>query len=103
MILTPQEQKEQTKQAFRVSANETVDVVDIYAVPDYVSYFQGYVKLKNAFKPYKEKNYAQLQFIVESCDTNDFFPLGVRTFYRAYPTDETIEIIHKCQVRLMII
>ena len=75
-------------------------MVDIYAVPDYINYFKGYVKLKYAFKPWKEKNYTQLQWIVEECEVSEFFPLGVKTFYRAYPTDETIEIIHKCQVRL---
>jgi hypothetical protein len=102
LILTPEDQKRQIKHAFKaLHEGGKVEVEDVFAVPDYKKYFEKYVSIKRAFKPYKEKNYTQLQFIVESCDESSHFPLGVRTFYRAYPTDETVEIVHKCQVRLI--
>jgi hypothetical protein len=106
LILTPQEQQRQTEDAFVVNGEKPVRVEDVFCVPDYKEYFKGYTKIKRAFKPYKEKPRSQLQFIVEAVEPNKDtgkypaeFPLGVRTFYRAYPTDETIEIVQKTSVR----
>ena len=61
-------------------------------------YFKGYTRLKRAFKPQKEQPYTKLQFIIERAPAEfvpEYFPLGVRTFYRSYPTPDAIEIVHK--------
>jgi len=41
------------------------------------------------------QRYAQLYFRVEAVEPSTHFPLGVRTFYRAYPTDTAIELCPK--------
>jgi hypothetical protein len=38
---------------------------------------------------------AQLQFIFESCEVSDHFPLGVKTTYRAYAADSVVELWNK--------
>jgi hypothetical protein len=68
---------------------------DIFAVPDYTRYFKQFTKIRRAFKQYEEKVWSQLQFIIEATETCEEFPLGVRTFYRAYAQNEAIEICPK--------
>jgi hypothetical protein len=98
MILTPQEQEKQTRHAFEVNGDRHMDFRDVYAVPDYKAYFKGHTNVKRAFKQIGDNPNAQLQFIMEATDDVVNFPLGVRTFYRAYAADSTIEICHKCSV-----
>ena len=98
-ILTPQQQKELTVDAFRdkIALGATYDVVDVFAVPDYRKYFLGNGNnneppcaiLDRAFKGYLSK----MQFIVTKVDVSSEFPLGAKTVCREYPTDEAIEII----------
>lgn len=100
-ILTPQEQYVQTLEAFTKEGVSDVSITDVYVVPDYQAYFSIHTKIHNAFQPLKEKLRTQLQFIVEKNETNNEFPLGVKTSYRAYATDKTYEIRHKTEVPLV--
>ena len=52
-ILTPQEQKEESINAFGI-ANEqfAVDMVDVFAVPDYKKYFKGFTQVYTTTKPF---------------------------------------------------
>ena len=98
-ILTPQQQKELTVEAFRdkIALGAIYDVVDIFAVPDYRKYFLGNgdyneppcAVLDRAFKG----SLSKLQFIITKVDVCGEFPLGAKTVCREYPTDEAIEII----------
>jgi hypothetical protein len=99
-ILTPQEQYEETIDAFRKEGVSNVSIEDIYVVPDYKKYFDAHSKIHCAFQPHKEKLRTQLQFIIERNELNAEFPLGVKTTYRAYATDKTYEIRHKTEVPL---
>jgi len=42
---------------------------------------------------YCKENDTQLQFIFEACEVSVYFPLGVKTTYRAYSASNIIEII----------
>jgi hypothetical protein len=39
-----------------------------------------------------KEEWTQLQFIFESVEKSTSFPLGVRTTYRAYSSDEVVEV-----------
>jgi len=67
-------------------------VVDIYAVPDYVTVLQDHIDHK--FGRYAKQELTQLQFTFEAVGVSDDFPLGVKTTYRAYASkDDLFEII----------
>ena len=68
-----------------------VNVVDVYAVPDYVSLFADCIDTKLA-RCWKEE-WAQLQFTFESVEVSEAYPLGVKTTYRAYTQNSFIEIV----------
>jgi hypothetical protein len=68
-----------------------VNVVDVYALPDYVSLFKDCIDPKLA--RYCKEEWAQLQFTFESVEVSDIYPTGVKTTYRAYTQDTYIEIV----------
>jgi hypothetical protein len=65
-------------------------VVDFYVVPDYTEFLGKLVDSK--FSRYCKKDFTQHQFIFESVDKSDSFPLGCKTTYRAYAADAVVEI-----------
>ena len=68
-----------------------VNVVDLYAVPDYVSMFADCVD--PSVGRFSKEEWAQLQFTFESVEVSDAHPTGVKTSYRAYTQDTYIEIV----------
>jgi hypothetical protein len=68
-------------------------MIDVFAVPDYRSYIKPHARVQRAFQTVGNQNLGQLQFIITRTNVCDLFPLGVKTFYRAYPTDEAIELV----------
>ena len=54
-LTNPLPQHLETMNAFRGQKN--VKMEDVLAVPDYKGFFEGYTRLKGAFKPYKEQAY----------------------------------------------
>jgi hypothetical protein len=68
------------------------EVEEIFAVPNYIKFFEDRDCLDNNFANFAKLEHTQLQFIFEKCEANDFFPLGVRMLYRAYSADSVLEI-----------
>ena len=68
-----------------------VNVVDIFAVPDYVSLFKDCIDPKLA--RYCKEEWAQLQFTFESVEICVEYPAGVKPTYRVYTQNSYIEII----------
>jgi len=103
-ILTPQKQAELTVRAFseQIKKGFKVGVEDVFVVPDYRKYIRPYSWLTRVFKTTYEKPYTQLQFIIESVNISEEFPLGARTMYRAFPTDSAIDIIPKSTVPFIV-
>ena len=60
----------------------TVNVVDLFAVPDYSNYFKGSVD-PNYARLFKGE-WTSLQVSFEAVEICDRYPLGVKTTYRAY-------------------
>ncbi len=65
-------------------------MVDFYVVPDYADFLGDCVDKK--FSRYCKQEYTQHQFIFESVEQSEHFPLGCRTTYRAYSANEVVEI-----------
>jgi hypothetical protein len=66
------------------------EVIDLFAIPNYEEVLTPCID-KN-FSRYCKEEQTQHQFIFESVTPSDDFPFGVKMTYRAYSTDETIEI-----------
>ena len=67
-----------------------IEVIDIFAVPDYFSYLKPCIDIK--FGRYCKTKWTQLQWKFEQHVVCDNFPLGVKTTYRAYCADRVKEI-----------
>ena len=76
------------KKAF-ATANIASNIVDVFCIPD----IWGLIVpcMKPIDRLWKEE-WTQLQFIFESVIPSIEFPFGVRTTYRAYSSDEVIEV-----------
>jgi hypothetical protein len=68
------------------------EVEEIFAVPNYIKFFEDRDCIDKSFSNFAKMEHTQLQFIFEKCDVNEYFPLGVRMLYRAYAADSVIEI-----------
>jgi hypothetical protein len=89
-LLTPDDYKEAVIKAC-TTQNTPAEVVDIFVVPDYTSFFEGCGD-KNLGN-YSKKEATQLQFVFQAVPQSDLFPLGVKTVYKAYSADEVVEIV----------
>ena len=85
-----------------------VEIVDIFAIPDYVSCFESCIDSK--LNRYSKLAWTQLQWRFQQVDACSDFPLGVKTTYRAYAQDVVNEIVedrskeigyacHSCHVK----
>ena len=75
-------------------------VIDIFAIPDYASYFLP--AFDDKFSRYSRGEWTQHQWIFEAVDPCDSFPLGVKTTYRKYAQDKVIEIHQNVSVRVIV-
>jgi hypothetical protein len=66
-------------------------VLDIYAIPDYTSMFEGCFDKK--FGSYCKGEQTQHQFLFEAKTACENFPLGCKVTYRAYCRDQVMEIV----------
>lgn len=89
--------KKAITEAFRKSREQDLDVriVELFAIPDYTTYFNSDGCIDPSFERFSKMSNAQLQFIFEICEQSEAFPLGVKTSYRAYASDEVIELLNK--------
>jgi hypothetical protein len=94
-ILTPQDQFKYVMMSFASLRRRKakVEMVDIFAVPDYWNYLKPHVYLKRVFKQMEENNFAMLQIIVNQTDISEQFPLGVKVTLRPYPTNTAMELV----------
>jgi hypothetical protein len=89
--LSPDEFKRLIENAF--SSLTDVKVVDIFAVPAYDKWCEGYID--SSFERFAKEEWTQLKFNFERCgdDERDRYPLGVKVTYSAYAQGEVIEIV----------
>jgi hypothetical protein len=88
-IYTPSEFADLVCEVLKKKTN--VNVVDIYAVPDYVALFKDCID--SGVGRFAKEEWAQLQFIFEAVDISDEYPIGVKSTYRSYTQDSYIEIV----------
>jgi hypothetical protein len=81
--------KELIEKELTESALGDVRVCDCMVVPDYKFLLEGCIDTKLGLM-HKEE-FTQHQWRFESVDKTIFFPLGVKTTYRAYCSDKIIE------------
>ena len=90
-VLTPQQYEKSLKVCLKRKRDEEFfEVNDIIVIPDYSDYFNG---SWNLFGNYCKLSETQHQFIYEAVTPSVIFPLGCKTTYRAYASDEVIELI----------
>lgn len=89
--LSPEEFKKLIMKSF--SSLPDVEVIDIFAVPAYDKWIEGYVD--SSFERFAKEEWTQLKFNFESCgeDERERYPLGVKVTYSAYAQGEAIEIV----------
>jgi hypothetical protein len=92
---TPQEHMQGMRAAFG-AAGLPVEVFDIWAVPDYKELLSPFID--KSFKRYSTEEWTQLVFIFEAVDPSDEFPNGCRIFYRAYYSDQVVEIYPQTRI-----
>ena len=99
-ILTPQAMTEYFNAAFKryEETNKiSTKIIDIFAVPDYKKWIEGHMNpLSRMFK----EEWAQLQIIMDESPVTSETPNGVRTSYRAYASNEVIELFSTSQIQL---
>jgi len=92
MVATPQQYKSALEKCLKKKdSNNFIEVIDLFAIPDYVNYFEDCLDPK--FSRYCKEEQTQHQFIFEKVELTEQFPCGVKTTYRAYSADSVIEII----------
>jgi hypothetical protein len=64
---------------------KSVDVVDIWAVPDYQAYFEGFINPN--LGSYAKGKWSQLQIFFEAVNMSEKYPMGVKVSHRAYSCD----------------
>jgi len=98
-ISSPQEAATLFQEAFlREDRSLPVEVIDIFAVPDYWNYMVPFLN-PNIGRAFKEE-WTQLQWTFEAVDRTLEFPLGVKTTYRAYSFDVVNEIYDRVVIQL---
>jgi hypothetical protein len=83
-VLTPQIYAQLLALACKNKA-KSVDVVDIWAVPDYQAYFDGFINPN--LGSYAKGKWSQLQIFFEAVDMCEKYPMGVKVSHRAYSCD----------------
>ena len=89
-VATPNAYRDLIQRSLFVCGN-AADVVDLFVVPNYDKIITPCLDPK--FGNYAKEDMSILQFFFESVDACVEFPLGCTTTYRAYSSDEVIEIV----------
>ena len=87
-VLTPQMYEKMMIDLFGERPNFCVE--DVMVVPDYKTFLLDCVDPR--FSNYAKEEQTQLAWRMESVPRSQFYPLGVRTMYRAFSTDVAFEI-----------
>ncbi len=83
---TPQDYEAAIKESFK----QQVEVEDIFVIPDYTAALKSCGD--SDFGCYAKKEQTQLQFTFCAVDICNDYPTGVKVNYRAYCSDEIVEI-----------
>ena len=75
-----------------IYSKQKFDIVDVFCIPDYTSFFSKCLDPK--FQGWAREERTQLQWRFDKPPTKDadFFPHGVRIQYRAFSSNEVVEI-----------
>jgi hypothetical protein len=71
---------------------KSVDVIDIWAVPNYQAYFDGYINPD--LGSYAKGKWSQLQIFFEAVDMCEKYPMGVKVSHRAFASD-TVKLLKR--------
>lgn len=71
---------------------KSVDVFDIWAVPDYQAYFDGYINPD--LGSYAKGKWSQLQIFFQAVDMCEKYPMGVKVSHRAFASD-TVKLLKR--------
>lgn len=71
---------------------KSVDVIDIWAVPDYQAYFDGYINPD--LGSYAKGKWSQLQIFFEAVDMCEKYPMGVKVSHRAFAS-ESVKLLKR--------
>jgi len=66
-------------------------VVDVYAIPNYINFFEDAIKIDN----YAKELETQHQWRFEAVQESPNFQSGVKVTYRAYSSNKVIEFVQK--------
>ena len=88
-VMTPQIYANLLAFACRKKA-KSVDVIDLWAVPDYQAYFDGYINPN--LGSYAKGKWSQLQIFFEAVDMSENYPMGVKVSHRAF-SSETVKLL----------
>jgi len=91
-LLSPQAYERALKSIFSKGKQLAFKVKDVFVVPNYKKFLRDHIDLR--FQGWTRGESTQLQWKFEKApeEHRSFFPLGVRVQYRAFCSDETIEI-----------
>ncbi len=86
-IFHPDQYKTELEMAMKDSRIPTT-VIDIFAIPDYKLFFQPFLD-KSLSHLYREDD-TKLQWNFQAVQSSIKFPLGVKTMYRSYASDQVV-------------
>ena len=87
--LSPNEFVSKIKQALRKI--EDLEVIDLFATPDYNRWFGGFID--EEFGRFAKEEWTQLEVTFERVRRSDEYPYCVKMTTRAYTRDSVIEVI----------
>ena len=68
-------------------------MVDLFAIPDYCEWLEGSKCIDPAFSRWTKEVNTQHQWKFERVEPSEYFPWGVRVMYRAFASDEVVEVV----------
>ncbi len=80
-VMTPQTYAKLLAMACK-NKEKSVDVIDIWTVPDYQSYFEKFIN--SDLGSYAKGKWSQLQIFFEAVDMCEKYPMGVKVSHRAF-------------------
>lgn len=91
--LTREKHKDRIEKAFSKGTFKTVEVKDVYVLPNYCHFIEDCIdkKISRLHKEYQ----TQHQWRFERVAVSNLFPSGCKTTYRAYASDKVVELVSK--------
>jgi hypothetical protein len=90
-LLSPQAYERMLRETFKQDKSHRFDVIDVFVIPDYKSFFENHYYAPENWSRGKYTNH-QFKFDRPPLEDRHLFPLNVRIQYRMYCADEYVEI-----------